>query len=93
MSTISIRRAHALPHDAAVAAADKIVAGLAQKYGIRSQWQGDLMHIDGGGVKGTLQITPDKVAVDLTLGMMAAMFKGVIAENIEQKIDEVFGAA
>jgi putative polyhydroxyalkanoate system protein len=93
MSSISLQRAHHLPHDAAIAAADKIVGGLTQKYGIRSEWQGDVMHIDGSGVKGTLEVTPDQVAINLSLGMMAAMFKSTIVDTIEEKFGEVFGRA
>ena len=89
MSTISIQRAHQLPHDAAIAAANQVVEGLTRKYGIRSEWRGDVMHIDGSGVKGTLQVTPDKLALNLSLGMMAAMFKSTIEDSIEEKLGEV----
>jgi putative polyhydroxyalkanoate system protein len=93
MSSISMQRAHHLPHDAAIAAANRIVGGLVQKYGIRSEWRGDVMHIDGNGVKGTLEVTPDNVAINLSLGMLAAMFRSTIVDSIEEKFAEVFGKA
>jgi putative polyhydroxyalkanoate system protein len=93
MSSISMQRAHHLPHDAAIAAANRIVSGLVQKYGIRSEWRGDVMHIDGSGVKGTLEVTPDQVAINLSLGMLAAMFRSTIVDSIEEKFAEVFGKA
>lgn len=93
MTTISMQRAHHLTHDDAIKAADKVVAGLAQKYGIRSQWRGDTLHIDGSGVTGTLEVTPQNLALNLTLGIMVAMFKGVIVSTIEEKLGEVLGKA
>jgi putative polyhydroxyalkanoate system protein len=93
MTTISISRAHHLPHDQAISAANKVVAGLAQKYGIRSEWRGDTLHIDGSGVTGTLEVTPQNLGLKLTLGMMVSMFKGVIVASIEEKLGEVLGGA
>lgn len=92
MSNISIQRAHHLPHDEAIAAANRVVEGLAQKYGIRSQWQGDTLHIDGSGVTGTLEVTPQQLSLNLSLGMMVAFFKSAIVESIERKLGEVLGA-
>ncbi len=89
MSTISISRPHHLPHDAAIAAANKVVEGLAKKYGIRSEWRGDVLHINGSGVSGTLEVTPSNLALNLSLGMMVAMFKSAIVESIEARLGEV----
>lgn len=91
MSTISIQRAHHLPHDQAIAAADKVVDGLARKYGIQSRWQGDTLHINGSGVSGTLEVTPQQLSLNLSLGMMVAMFKSAIVDSIERKLGEVLG--
>lgn len=91
MSTISLQRAHHLPHDQAIAAADQVVDGLARKYGIRSEWRGDTLHISGSGVSGTLEVTPQQLSLNLSLGMMAAMFRSTIADGIERKLGEVLG--
>jgi putative polyhydroxyalkanoate system protein len=91
MSKISIQRAHHLPHDQARAAAEQAVAGLARKYGIQSRWSGDTLHIDGGGVNGTLEVAPQQLSLNLTLGIMAAMFKSVIVDSIEEKLNDVLG--
>lgn len=89
MTTISIQRSHQLGHEQAIAAANAVVAGLTQKYGIRSEWRGDTLHIDGSGVRGTLEVTPQQLRLNLTLGMMVAMFKSVIVDSIESKLGEV----
>lgn len=91
MSKISIQRAHHLPHDQAINAANKMVEGLTRKYGIQSQWRGDTLHIDGSGVTGTLEVTPQQLSLNLSLGMMAAMFKSTIVDSIEEKLGELLG--
>ena len=93
MSTISMQRPHHLQHDAAINAANKVAEGLTKKYGIRSEWRGDVLHINGSGVTGTLEVTPSNLSLNLSLGMMAMMFKGVIVESIEEKLGEVLGNA
>lgn len=91
MSKISIQRAHHLPHAQAIDAANQMVEGLTKKYGIRSQWHGDTLHIDGSGVTGTLEVTPQQLSLNLTLGLMAAMFKSTIVDSIERKLGELIG--
>ena len=93
MSTISIQRPHHLPHDAAIAAANKVAESLGKKYGIHSEWRGDVLHINGNGVSGTLAVTPDNLALNLSLGMMVSMFKSAIVDSIEKKLGEVLGRA
>jgi putative polyhydroxyalkanoate system protein len=91
MSTISIQRAHHLPHDQAINAAESALAALKNKYGIHARWQGDIAHIDGSGVTGTLKVSDQQLSLDLSLNFMAAMFKGAIVDSIERKLGEVLG--
>jgi putative polyhydroxyalkanoate system protein len=55
--------------------------------GVDTRWEGDTMHVKGSGVKGTVDVTADKVAINLDLGMPASLMKGKIEEKIRQGLD------
>lgn len=55
--------------------------------GVDTRWEGDTLHVKGSGVKGTVDVTASKVAVNLDLGMPASLMKGKIEEKIKQGLE------
>ena len=56
-----------------------------QKYMVRVQWRGKSADLKGPGVKGSIEVDDDKVAVRLKLGMIARA-AGVDAERLSASI-------
>ena len=91
MSRINIERSHNLTVDEARAKAQEVEAKLHERYGLRTRWEGNTVHIEGKGVKGTLSLQGDKVVVDLKLGLAVRMFAKKIEDSIGRSLDRALG--
>ena len=91
MSRINIQRSHNLTIDEARAKAQEVEQKLHERYGLRTTWEGNTVHIEGKGVKGTLSLQGDKVVVDLKLGLAARMFAKKIEDSIGRSLDRALG--
>jgi putative polyhydroxyalkanoate system protein len=93
LSSISIRRKHALPPAQARRVADSVAAQLGRDYGIQAQWHGDTLHFERSGASGTLQLAAGELVVEVRLGFLLMAFRDSIARGIERGLDEHLGAA
>lgn len=92
MSTIDIRRKHALSLAAAKKQTDVMAAHLAEEFSLESNWRGDELHFTRSGVQGVMKVTHDHVHVTAKLGMLVTLLKGQIEKRLHTHFDEAFDA-
>ena len=85
---MKIRRRHNLGLEEARKRADKIAADLQQQFSMRSRWQGDVLQVQGNGVKGQLLVDAENMELDVKLGLALKLMEGPIRAAIEATIDE-----
>jgi putative polyhydroxyalkanoate system protein len=89
--SIAITRRHALPHDEARAAADRVARELADRFGITHAWAGDDLRFSRPGVSGLLRVTADHVALTLDLGLRFAPLRASVEREVRRQLDALFG--
>ncbi|MDD5309321.1 MAG: polyhydroxyalkanoic acid system family protein [Deltaproteobacteria bacterium] len=93
MADISISRDHALEPAELRKRLDRMAEDMNRKFGIKSRWDGDTCHLTGAGLKsGKVVMTPTRVSLEITLGMMARLLKGQIEKEIEVKVADLLRA-
>ena len=60
MAEIDITRAHTLGLAEARTAAERMEGHLGRKFGLKGFWDGDTLHFERPGVRGSLALTRDK---------------------------------
>lgn len=92
MSTIFIERSHSLGLPAARQQAQIWADKATAKFGVQCRYEAgdvqDVLHFEGNGMNGQLQITADQLTLRAELGFLAAMFQ----EKIEAKLNAQFDA-
>lgn len=91
MADISLERKHALGLKKAKAAAQKVADDLSEHFDLASAWDGNVLSFKRAGVSGALQVSKDKVSVDIKLGLLLSAFKPKIEERIHKDFDKYFG--
>jgi putative polyhydroxyalkanoate system protein len=90
MADISVTRDHSIEPAELRKRLDRLADDMKRKFGITSRWDGDTCHLSGAGLKGgKLVMTPSKVSLEITLGMMAKLLKGQIEKEIEVKVADL----
>jgi len=92
MPDIDVRRAHHLGHKAARATADKLAEDLGERFGLRGDWQGNVLHFERPGVTGTLAVNDKDLHLSVSLGFLLKAMKGSIERAIEEKLDALLPA-
>ncbi|NEP62776.1 MAG: polyhydroxyalkanoic acid synthase [Symploca sp. SIO2G7] len=90
MSHIDIKRPHNLSLDKAQNVADDLARGLAEKFSIVYQWQGDVLNFQRSGVQGEITVNEDHVHIQAELGFLLSYLKPVVEREINQYLDEHF---
>jgi len=90
MPKIDIRRPHQLSTPEARVVVDKVAVKMREKFATESQWQGDVLKFSRSGVNGTIAVEPDVIVVQAELGLMLSPMKGMIEQEIRNKLDEYF---
>lgn len=90
MPKIDIRRPHQLSTPEARVVVDKVAVKMREKFATESQWQGNVLTFSRSGVNGTIAVEPDAIAVHAELGLMLSPMKGMIEQEIRNKLDEYF---
>jgi len=85
---MKIRRSHNLGREEARVRADRIASDLQQQFSLRSNWQGDALHVKGNGVKGLLRVDDSHLELDVRLNFALKLMEGPIRSAIEKTIDE-----
>ena len=87
MSRVSLSRKHNLDHGKLKTELESLADDLVAKYGGDYRWQGDQLTYEYSGVKACVHCGEGEVKVDITFGMLMAMFKGQITRQIEEYLD------
>ena len=90
MADIDIRRTHVLPLKKAREAASRFAEQLDEKFDLKSEWDGDTLHFNRTGVKGTLELVGNEVAIHAKLGLLLSAFKSGFEKHIHDNLDQVF---
>lgn len=91
MSSIDIRHAHSLPIDGARKAIEEVAAKLSERFGLQSNWVGDVLNFNGSGVDGAIELQPGQVHVTAKLGFLLSAMKGVVEGEIQRVLKEKLG--
>ncbi|HUQ28212.1 MAG TPA: polyhydroxyalkanoic acid system family protein [Usitatibacter sp.] len=93
MADIEIRRAHGMAKAAARTAADEMAQRLARKFGLKGDWDGDVLRFQGTGVNGTLDVGAKDISLSVALGFMLKAMKGSIEQAINHELEAMFAAS
>ena len=93
MADIEIRRAHGMGHAAARAAADRMAEHLGRRFGLKGDWDGDVLRFQGTGVTGTLSVDAKDVSLSVALGFFLKAMKGSIEQAVNHELDALFATA
>jgi|APFre7841882724_1041349.scaffolds.fasta_scaffold118370_2 putative polyhydroxyalkanoate system protein len=91
MSTIELKRDHALGLRKARTAAQRVADEMAQEFGMTSKWHGNVLKFERTGVHGELKVGKDHVELHAKLGFLLAAFKHRIEDHVHRNFDEYFG--
>jgi putative polyhydroxyalkanoate system protein len=91
MATISITRKHKKSMADARAAIDRVAKGIAKKFQVSHEWEGDTLHFSRPGVDGRIALGKGSVKVEATLGFLLMVIKSSVEDEIERYLDEEFG--
>ncbi len=91
MSSIDIRHAHSLPVDGARKAIEDVAAKLSERFGLQSNWVGDVLNFNGSGVDGAIELQPGQVHVTAKLGFLLSAMKGMVESEIQRVLKEKLG--
>ena len=92
MADIEMHRAHKLGLKGARAAADKMADHLGRKFGLKGDWQGNVLKFERTGVAGVLAISDKDMKLSVTLGFLLKAMKGSIEAAVRRELDELFPA-
>ncbi len=91
MATISISRKHKKSMADARASIDRVAKGIAKKFQVSHEWDGDTLHFSRPGVDGRIALGKGSVKVEATLGFLLMVIKSSVEDEIERYLDEEFG--
>lgn len=91
MSDIDIRRAHSLPPADARAAIDEVAQSLAAKFGMRCDWQGNMLTFSRRGVDGSIAVDAQQIHLQARLGLTMRALRPLIEREIERYLDQRLG--
>lgn len=87
MADISKSTTHSMDTAVLKERLEELTAEMEKKFGIKASWEGNNCQLSGKALKsGKLWFSDSEVTIELTLGMMAKVFKGQIEKEIEKKV-------
>ncbi|MBE7376282.1 polyhydroxyalkanoic acid system family protein [Pseudomonas lopnurensis] len=92
MAQIIVERSHSLGREAAREKAEQLAGRLASEYGVRCQWQGDVLAVKRSGADGRIEVHEDSVRVQLNLGLLLSAMGASIQGQIERALDKALQA-
>jgi putative polyhydroxyalkanoate system protein len=94
MSTIDVRRNHALAKEEARKRAEDLAKAMQTKFDLEWRWEGDhiLFEAPRGaakGTKGSVEVTDNEVRVQIDLPLLLRMMKGTVESKVREKLGQV----
>ncbi len=91
MSTIALHREHCLGQEGALDVARRLAQELESGYGMRCEWQGDVLRFERPGVSGVMTVSADLIELNAELGFLLSAFKGQIEDQLNRNFETYFG--
>jgi putative polyhydroxyalkanoate system protein len=91
MSEITIRRQHRLPLEQARELAERVAAGLRERFDLHYEWSEGALHFRRDGVRGTLTVARREIRIDAQLGFLLSLARPQIEQEILSQLDRMFG--
>ena len=88
MAHIIVERNHSLGRDAARVKAEQLAAKLERDFGVRCEWQGDVLEVRRSGADGRIEVEEDRVRVLLNLGLLMSAMGASVQAQIERALDK-----
>jgi|TARA_R100000789_G_scaffold68849_1_gene64548 putative polyhydroxyalkanoate system protein len=88
MARIIVERNHSLGRDAARVKAEQLAAKLERDFGVRCEWQGDVLEVRRSGADGRIEVEEDSVRVLLNLGLLMSAMSTSVQAQIERALDK-----
>lgn len=88
MSRLSIRRAHALTAAEARARVEHAAARIAERFGARCEWQGDVLAIEHSSVTGAVTLKPREISIDAELKFPLSLLRGRAESELTRILDD-----
>ncbi|MEL7560795.1 polyhydroxyalkanoic acid system family protein [Stutzerimonas chloritidismutans] len=88
MARIIVERNHSLGRDAARVKAEQLAAKLERDFGVRCEWQGDVLEVRRSGADGRIEVEEDRVRVLLNLGLLMSAMGASVQAQIERALDK-----
>ncbi|HAQ85968.1 MAG TPA: polyhydroxyalkanoic acid system protein [Pseudomonas sp.] len=88
MARIIVERNHSLGRDAARVKAEQLAAKLERDFGVRCEWQGDVLEVRRSGADGRIEVEEDRVRVLLNLGLLMSAMSTSVQAQIERALDK-----
>ena len=92
MARIIVERNHSLGRDAARVKAEQLAAKLERDFGVRCEWQGDVLEVRRSGADGRIEVEEDSVRVLLNLGLLMSAMSTSVQAQIERALDKALQA-
>lgn len=90
MASIDIRHPHSLPPPQARQRVQEVAEILSQRFGVSSEWNGDILGFTGAGVQGHLALLPGELHFSAQLGFLLAAMRGPIEQEVRRVLSERF---
>jgi putative polyhydroxyalkanoate system protein len=90
MADIHYMQEHKLSHKKAKAAAQKVADELAAEYDLTCIWQGDILHFERSGAKGSLVVSKTEAIIRIKLGFVLSVFSRKIEDQVTKNMKKVF---
>ena len=91
MALIAIAKKHALSHQKAKAAAEKIAVDLNKRFDLDYAWKGNDIEFRRSGLTGALHVGKETVRLNCELGLMLSLLKPTIEAEVHKQFDKYFG--
>ncbi|MEH6550456.1 MAG: polyhydroxyalkanoic acid system family protein [Pseudomonadales bacterium] len=89
MSRVNVSQGHDKPLEDVREIVGDVAEKLSNRYGLKAKWQGkDSIHFKRSGVTGELHIHPEKVTIDINLGILLGMYASKIEKELKSTMAE-----
>ncbi len=89
MAGFRLTKPYTMPKEDLWRAAQQLADRLQEEHGVRSRWEGDSVHIKGGGIDGQLSFHDGVVDVSVRLGLLVSAFQRPLKAEVERYLDEM----
>ena len=94
MSTIDVRRSHALPKAEARTRAEALAKAMQSRFELDWRWEGDRIVFEATrgaakGTKGSVEVTDQDVRVQIDLPLLLRVMKGTVESKVTEKLAQV----